>query len=137
MATEKELLSSAGDGSLSFGDHELKTKEKVDGFKHDNKTYKVKTFFEITRLECDEELVFESVPGTTVKGLIRTENGMKFKVEGKEDAQITLGLEPDTEYDISVAGADAGKMKTNLGGKLSVSVELSGCGLVEVEVKKA
>ncbi len=137
MATVKDLLHSEADGSLSFGDHELGSKQKLEDFKHDNRTYRVKTFYEITRLECDDELVYESVPGTSVNNLVRTENGMKFKVEGKEDAQITLGLEPDCEYDIIVAGDDAGKMKTNLGGKLSISVELSGSGQVDVEVKKA
>lgn len=137
MAIVKDLLHNESDGSLSFGNHELKAKEKVEGFKHENRTFKVKTFNEITRLECEDELVYESVPGTSVNGLTRTESGMKFKVEGAEDAQITLGLEPDAEYDIVVAGDDAGKMKTNLGGKLSFSVELEGCGQVEVEVKKA
>ena len=137
MATVKDLLHSEADGSLSFGDHELGSKQKLEDFKHDNKTFRVKTFFEITRLECDDELVYESVPGTSVNNLVKTDNGMKFKVEGKEDAQITLGLEPDCEYDIVVAGDDAGKMKTNLGGKLSISVELSGSGQVDVEVKKA
>ncbi len=137
MAIVKDLLHSESDGSLSFGNHELKAKEKVEGFKHKDRTFKVKTYNEITRLECEDELVYESVPGTSVNGLKKTEDGMNFVVEGAEDAQITLGLEPDSEYDIVVAGDDAGKMKTNLGGKLSFSVELEGCGQVEVNVKKA
>ena len=37
---------------------------------------------------------------------------MEFQVEGAEDAQITLELEPETEYDIKVNGVDAGQMKT-------------------------
>ena len=137
MAIVKDLLQNESDGSLSFGNHELKAKEKVEGFKHDNRSFKVKTFNEITRLECEDELVYESVPGTSVNNLKRTDDGMRFLVEGAEDAQITLGLEPDSEYDIKVAGSDAGKMKTNLGGKLSFSVELEGCGQVEVEVVRA
>ncbi len=32
-------------------------------------------------------------------------------MEGAEDAQITLELEPETEYDIKVNGVDAGQMK--------------------------
>ena len=39
-------------------------------------------------------------------------------------AQITLGLEPETEYEITVNGESAGAMSTNLGGKLSLSVEI-------------
>ena len=48
---------------------------------------------------------------------------------------MTLELEEETEYEISVDGVSAGKMKTNLGGKLTVSVEL-GDKPVEVDVRK-
>ena len=61
---------------------------------------------------------------------------MKFTVEGDEDAQITLELEEDTEYQVLVNGNSAGKMKTNLGGKLNISVELAGFGEVLVEVTR-
>ena len=57
-------------------------------------------------------------------------------VEGAEDAQITLELAEETEYEISIDGASAGVMKTNLGGKLSVSVELEGTSSVAVKVAK-
>lgn len=87
----------------------------------------VKTFREITKLERNGMFVYESVPGTAVSHLKATEDGIEFSVEGFEDAQITLELEPETEYDIQVNGVDAGQMKTNLGGKLSIGVEL-GCG---------
>ena len=50
-------------------------------------------------------------------------------------AQITVELEDESEYDITIDGADAGKMKTNLGGKLSLSVEL-GDHPVDVKVTK-
>ena len=61
---------------------------------------------------------------------------MSFKVEGNEDAQITLGLKDDTEYEVFVQGASSGKMKTGLGGKLSLSVELADMGEVSVRVKE-
>jgi len=41
-----------------------------------------------------------------------------------------------TEYEISIDGKSAGTMKTNLGGKLSVSVELEGVDKVAVKVEK-
>ncbi len=53
-----------------------------------------------------------------------------------EDAQITVEMEADTEYSISIDDEDAGKMKTNLGGKLSFSVELGGDVAVKVNIKK-
>ena len=42
----------------------------------------------------------------------------------------------NTEYSVSVGGNSIGKMTTNLGGKLNISVELSGEGPVEVKVCK-
>ena len=44
-----------------------------------------------------------------------SENGVEFEVEGPEDAEITLGLMEETEYDVFVAGKSIGQMKTNLG----------------------
>ncbi|MBR5376868.1 MAG: endosialidase [Lachnospiraceae bacterium] len=137
MSVVKDLLHSETDGSLSFGNHELQAKEKVEDFRFNDRLLKVKTYRDITKLEADGELVYESVPGTSVNNLVVTEDGMRFKVEGAADAQITLGLKPDTEYEVLVSGSDAGRMKTNLGGKLSMSVELEGCGVVNVEVKEA
>ena len=49
--------------------------------------------------------------------------------------QRRMELEDEAEYDIVIDGADAGRMKTNLGGKLSLSVEL-GDAPVKVSVQK-
>ncbi len=137
MSAVKELIRNESDGTLSFGDHTLGEKAKAEDFKYDGGLYKVKTFKEMTKLERDGEFVYESVPGTSVNSMKRTSDGFVFMVEGAEDAQITVELEEDTEYEVIVGGASAGKMKTNLGGKLSVSVELEGAGEVSVEIKKA
>ena len=98
--------------------------------------YKVKTFREITKLERNGMFVYESVPGTTVLDLKLEGNEMTFKVEGPEDAQITLELAEETEYEITIDGKSAGTMKTNLGGKLSMSVELEGADTVEIKVEQ-
>ena len=42
----------------------------------------------------------------------------------------------DTEYEVFIEQASAGKMKTNLGGKLSFSVELGNAARVEVKIVK-
>lgn len=136
MAVVKELLRSEKDGSISFGDYTLSAKSKLEDYEHKGDLLKVKTFHEITRLEKNGLFLYESVPGTAVNHFIETEDGVVFTVEGPEDAQITLGLAEDTEYDVIVGNADAGKMKTNLGGKLSLSVELAGFDQVKVEIKK-
>ena len=126
MAVISELIRSETDGTISFGDYSLGAKAKLDNFEHQGDIYKVKTYREITKLERNGMFVYESVPGTAVQKLSATDQGMTFQVEGTEDAQLTVGLEDETEYDITINGTDAGKMKTNLGGKLSVSVELGG-----------
>jgi len=135
MAVISELIRSEADGTISFGDYSLSAKAKRDNFEHQGDIYKVKTCQEITKLERNGMFVYESVPGTAVMNLKATDTGLTFQVEGPEDAQFTVELEDETEYDIKIDGADAGKMKTNLGGKLSVSVEL-GEHPVEVEIQK-
>ncbi len=137
MAVISELIRSESDGTISFGDYTKAEKSKLDDFKHAGDVYKVKTFKEITKLERNGMFVYESVPGTSVERLSISEDGVAFQVEGAEDANITLELEPETEYDISVNGNDTGKMKTNLGGKLSLSVELEEGNSIPVVVKKA
>ena len=132
-----ELIKKEADGSLSFGDYTLPQKTKQEDFKSDGGSYKVKTYNEITRLERDDVLVYESVPGTKVTGLKRTDNGLVFETEGRDDAQITVGVEPQTSYDVKVAGESIGVISSNLGGKLSFGVELQGEGRLAVEVSKA
>ena len=124
MSAISELIRSEADGTISFGDYTLDAKAKLDNFGHQGDLYKVKTYKDITKLERNGMFVYESVPGTTVMNLNATDTGIAFQVEGSEDAQLTVELEDETEYDIAIDGADAGKMKTNLGGKLSLSVEL-------------
>lgn len=135
MPVVEELIKVEKDNSLSFGNYELETKSKLENFDVDGDLYKVKTYFEITKLEKNGSFVYESVPGTAVNGFSVNANAIRFFVEGAEDAQITLGLEADTEYKVRVDGAIIGNMKTNISGKLNLSVEL-GQGPVKVEIDK-
>ena len=136
MAVVKELIRTEENQSISFGNYELPQKSKVSDFAHQGDMYKVKTFKEITKLERNGMFVYESVPGTTVTNFREDEKSVEFKVEGNEDAQITVGLEENTDYRVFVNGTDMGDMKTNLGGKLIISVELSGAGAVSVRIEK-
>lgn len=136
MAAVKELIRIEEDGTLSFGDYELASKQKLDGFSFDGDIYKIKTFQEITKLERNGMFVYESVEGTAVSHFKSTGDTVSFTVEGPEDAQIILGLEEATEYQVTVNGVDTGVMKTNLGGKLMLSVEL-GTAPADVKVVKA
>lgn len=136
MSVVKELIRTEDNGKISFGNYELAQKSKLSDFEYDGDMYKVKTYKDITKLERNGMFVYESVPGTTVLDLEAEENGMSFVVEGPKDAQITVELEEDTQYKIQIDGVDAGEMKTNLGGKLSFSVELEQVEQVSVRIEK-
>ncbi len=136
MAVVKELIRTEENGSISFGNYELAQKSKLSDYQHQGDIYKVKTFQEITKLERNGMFVYESVPGTSVFNLEQDGSVMRFQVEGQEDAQITVEMEADTEYRIFIDGLDTGKVKTNLGGKLSFSAELGNAALVEVKIEK-
>lgn len=137
MAVIEGLICTMADGSISFGNYGLSAKAKLDNFEHNGDLYKVKTYKEITKLERNGMFVYESVPGTTVLNMKVSENEMSFQVEGPEDSQITLGLEDETEYRVFVDDINAGHMKTNLGGKLNLSVELTEGAPVAVRIEKA
>ncbi|MEE1190723.1 MAG: endosialidase [Blautia sp.] len=136
MSVVKELIRTEGNGMISFGNYELAQKSKVSDFEHGGDMYKVKTYNEITKLERNGMFVYESVPGTAVLNLDAEENKMSFTVEGPQDAQITVELEEDAQYKIVIDGAEAGQMKTNLGGKLSFSVELEQAEQVAVSIER-
>ena len=134
MAVVEELLRSESNGNISFGNHELAAKAKLEDYEHAGDLYKVKTFQAMTKLEKNGLFLYESVPGTSVHDFCENESGVSFLVEGSQDAQITLGVADDAEYEIIVGGESAGVMKTNLSGKLNISVELEGAGQVEVKI---
>ena len=134
MAVVSELIRKEENGALSFGDYTLKTKAKLDNFDCQGDLYKVKTFNEITKLEKNGMFAYESVPGTTVTNFVKTNESASFNVEGAEDAQITLGLDEDKTYNVKIDYKDVGNIKTGLGGKLSISVELENQDSVKVEI---
>lgn len=136
MAVIKELIRTEENGTISFGDYELGQKSKLSDYQYQGDVYKVKTFKEITKLERNGMFVYESVPGTAVFQLKQDGSKMEFTVEGAEDAQITVEMEADTEYEVFINDMSTGTMKTNLGGKLSFSVELGNCANAKVKVVK-
>ena len=127
MAVVKELIRTEENGTISFGDYEKNQKSKVSDYPHQGDMYKVKTFKEITKLERNGMFVYESVPGTAVFDLAQDGSQMSFRVEG---------LEAEAQYEVYLDGASTGKMETNLGGKLSFSVELGNGSAVDVKIVK-
>ena len=132
MAAVKELIRNEANGTLSFGDYTLSEKTKKDGFEFEGDLYKVKTFNEITKLEKNGVFAYESVPGTAVENFKVSENVVTFKVSGAANAQITVGLEPESEYVVYMNDINVGDMTTNISAKLSISAELE---KEDVEVK--
>lgn len=124
MAVVEELIRVENENGLSFGDYTLNAKKKVSDFEFHGDMYKVKTYRDITKLEKNELFVYESVPGTSVFDFEETDARTEFEVEGFEDTQITLELEAEQEYEVFVDDVNIGRMTTNLGGKLVLSVEL-------------
>ena len=135
MAAVKELLRTEANSTLSFGDYTLDAKAKVEDYEFEGNLYKVKTFKEITKLERDGAFVYESVPGTAVNSFKALENGVEFSVSGKADAEITIELSENTEYEVVVAGK-SNKMTTGISGKLSFSVALENEEEVSVKICK-
>ncbi|WP_373217164.1 endosialidase [Ruminococcus sp. 5_1_39BFAA] len=136
MAVIKELIRTEENGTISFGDYELNQKSKLSDYQHQGDMYKVKTFKEITKLERNGMFVYESVPGTAVWNLTQNGSEMSFSVEGAEDAQVTVELEAETQYEVFLDDVSTGRMETNLGGKLSFSVELGNGAKVNVRIVK-
>lgn len=121
---------------LVFGNYKLGQKAKKSDFEYQGDMYKVKTYNEITKLERNDMFVYESVPGTAAEHFKVTDEDVEFAVEGSRDAQVTIQLENDTDYEVYVDGAAVGSMKTNMSGKLSVSVELEEGVSVQVKAVK-
>ena len=116
MTVINELLKVEEDGTLSFGDYSLAAK---------------------TKLEKNGMFAYESVPGTAATHFKVTENEVSFKVYGAEGSvQFTVGLAEESLYEVFVDDMSAGKMTTNLSGKLSASVEIKGDAGVEVKIVK-
>jgi len=136
MPVIEELIRTEQDGTISFGNYKLETKSKLQDFEHEGDLYKVKTFYEITKLERNGMFVYESVPGTAVEMFAVSDDGVEFEVEGDKDAQLTVQLAEDTEYEVFVNDAAAGGMRTNMSGKLSASVELNEGTPVKVTIRR-
>lgn len=136
MAVVAELLREEADMSLSFGDYTLAEKKKVEDFKHAGDLYKVKTYQKMTKFEKNGMFLYESLPGTSVMNFDENDAGVSFRVEGNADTQITIGMAENTEYNVFLKGESIGVLKSNVSGKLTLSVDLSDGEEVEIKVLK-
>ncbi len=135
MAVIEELIRLEDNGSISFGNYLMDEKKKVLDFEVCGNLYKVKTYKDITKLEKNGKMLFESVPGATVHNFTMNERNIEFNVESTEDVQITMELEPEQEYKLIVDDMLVGKMESNIAGKINFSVEL-GKNAADVKIEK-
>ena len=136
MASIKELLREEENGTLSFGDYELSSKTKLADFQFKGDTYKVKTFKEMTRLEKNGKVAYESVPGSAVHDYEVTKRSVSFAVEAPDDVQITIEGEPEKDYKVLVDDTNIGKIRSSLSGKINFSLELNPGETARVKVTK-
>lgn len=134
MKLEK-LISSSAKGGLDFGDYESVDKQKQEGFEFDGNTYNVKSHKDITRLEKNSYLLYESVPGTVVTDFHAGASELSFTVNGVEPVQVTLGLEPDAEYRLLINSTQVGKVNANRSGKISFSLTFE-AGAQKIRMEK-
>ena len=131
------LIQTEQDGSISFGNFLLNEKSKKQDFEHQGDLYKVKTFYEITKLERNGMFVYESVPGTAVDHFSETEEGVVCRVEGYKASQVTLQLEEDTLYQVFENRELTAEITTNVSGKLAVNLDLEDGKPIDLEIVKA
>ena len=120
-----EIIFAESNGSLSFGNYKSAEKLKSNDFEVNGDVYKIKTHKEITRVEKNNKLLFESVPGSLIRKFALNERECSFFIEGSHNSQITLELEPEKEYGIYIDNASAGTTRASGSGKLTFSLELN------------
>ena len=136
MAVVQELIRTEDNGTISFGDYELNQKSKLSDYQYQGDMYKVKTYKEITKLERNGMFVYESVPGSAVTNFRGNKEVAEFEVEAAGDISFTLEMDSSTENKLVVNGVSAGRLTTNLGGKLNASLELDEGSKASVKVIK-
>ncbi len=135
MAIVQEILKINENNTLSFGNYTVKEKQKKADFIFDNDTYKCKTHNEITKLEKNGSLLLETVPGATVHNLDVKEDIVTFAIEGSGDTKITVELEENTNYNVTIDGENLGVEKSNISGKLSFSHGLLNTA-IDIKIEK-
>lgn len=125
MAIIKEVIRINDNNTLSFGNYKVTEKQKVADFKFGEDVYKIKTHNEVTKLEKNDKLLLETVPGASIHNFLMNSDGIAFEAYGVGNTEVVVELQPDTEYEIKVDDVVIGTSKTNFSGKLNASCELN------------
>jgi len=118
-----------GDGTISFGDFLAEEKIKVRDFEVGGHMYSVKTHNAVTRLEQNDKMLVECVPGASFWNFAIGDNDITCVLKGRGVASLTFELAPETEYAFFVGGKKIGEMKSTISGKISFSADTNEKGV--------
>ncbi len=132
--SKNELIKIEND-KLIFGTPYEKEKQKVKGFEAFGNVYNVKSYNEATRLEKNDAVIIETVPGSTISEFDYNDKITTFDIEGFTSTQVTLKLNEKTDYKAIINGVSIGNINSGTAGKVTFSVELVEGESVSVSVK--
>jgi len=135
MSVIEELIRVEKDGTLSFGNYLVDSKQKVLDFEVNGDLYYVKTYNQVTKIEKNSKLLLEAVPGATIHSLKMEAKVVTFSIEGEEDVKVTMELEGDKEYRVFIEDFNVGTVKASVAGKINFSVD-SKKSIKEVKLEK-
>ena len=124
MSVINEILK-AENNYLCFGNYLVTQKQKLENFDFHGDKYKVKTHNEITRLEKNDKMLLETIPGSAIHKFSENENEISFEAEGFENTQITLELAANQNYKLEIDDVLISTSSSNSFGKFSFSLTLS------------
>ncbi len=128
----KEIILIEND-ALTFGTPNETEKQKLKGFEAFGDVYNVKSYNEATRLEKNDSVVIETVPGSKISGFKYDLAKISFEIEGNSNTQVTLMLEEKREYKVIVDKVTIGIINSGTSGKVTFSVDTK--NKAEVSVK--
>ena len=128
MAIIQEGIRALENGLISFGNYEAVDKIKVDDFACAGDVYKLRTHHEVTRLERNGKLLLEAVPGAALFDFALSDKQISFSAAGRGATQLTMELEAEKAYTLTVGGETKGTMQTNRSGKVTFHLELADDG---------
>ncbi len=119
---------------INFGNYNIKEKLK-ESIEFLGDIYYIKTHNALTRLEKNDVLVYESVPGTAVKNFIDSSDYIEFEVSAEGEASIILAVEDGIKFNLYIDNNEYKNDVTLTGGKLNINV-ISNNNFVKIRVDK-
>ena len=137
MQTEMILIKIEDDNTLSFGNFSADTKQKLTDFMFEDNSYNIRAYKESMRLTKHQELLLETVPGANIHHFNKENLEVHFGITGFTNTNITIQLQADTIYRVTVGKDKLGSLNSGISGKINFSVDLTDGKEQVVRVEKA